>query len=132
MKTADPDQRTEYLYPDGSPMDEHVVVLRKQLDAETTRLIAMLKCAHASRTPCGYAKAYLWISTKDQHRERSEFSKRLAKARALYEALIALQSLNGIEQPVVEHDGPWSTTDNQILEDEDGDDEDEDDGEFSR
>lgn len=98
----------EYSGRKGEPFNEHMIALRLQLEGELERLEEMLHTSRGiSDSKDNFAKKYLWIATTKDG-ERSEFSIRLARARALFEALIAMGKVGGIPQATTKHDGPWS------------------------
>lgn len=106
MKEPDELNNRMYAGTEGN-VPPYIAELDEQLRQEVDRLSEMMKTSLcALRDPTGYADGYRWIKTTDKYGERSEFSMRLAKARALFEALIALQETAGVEQIVPDRGGP--------------------------
>ena len=97
----DPDEQTNHSYNDSknSPMPSHIVALHQQVQDEVTRLCEMMKTSLSGLyAPGGYQNGLKWIGTEDGHGQRSEFSVRLASARALFKALGALEEVAGVER----------------------------------
>jgi len=91
-KETDPDMQHNACYYRGTPMSPLIAEIHDDILEELGVLASLVKQAQdALYKPGAYGDALKFITTKDKYDERSEFSKRLARARALLAAADALE-----------------------------------------